>query len=301
MSENAVNVLFVAGVERSGTTILHNTLSQVDGLLGAGEIQQVFRHGYVQDRECGCGLAFRQCEVWSRVIQRAGIGREAAKDAATYAGLFANRYIPSSRLRGAAYSENRFSSLDDRLTRLYRALRDVADGGTIVDSSKQLLYAMTLERLPALDVRVLHLTRDPRGVQFSILGRKNMGHRHYQRHNAIRVAFVWNTINSSIERWGGSLGDRYMRLTYEDFVSSPGPVLKTVAEFAGIPDSELPLVDANTIRMSPVHIVTGSHHRTETGTVSLRLDDKWRREMPSWWACAIKGMCLPLMRRYGYA
>ena len=53
------------------------------------------------------------------------------------------------------------------LERLYRAIAVVGDTRVIVDSSKAPSTAFVLRAMPVLDLRLVHLIRDSRGVAYS--------------------------------------------------------------------------------------------------------------------------------------
>ena len=50
---------------------------------------------------------------------------------------------------------------------LYEAIAEVARARVVVDSSKLPTYAMLLDGIEGVDVRVAHLVRDPRAAAFS--------------------------------------------------------------------------------------------------------------------------------------
>src|SRR5918995_1530890 len=50
-----VKVLYVAGLGRSGSTILANTLGQVEGFFSGGELNFIWKHALIENRLCGCG------------------------------------------------------------------------------------------------------------------------------------------------------------------------------------------------------------------------------------------------------
>src|SRR5512144_341593 len=64
-------VLYLAGWQRSGSTILSNILGQLPGFFSAGEIYYLWDHLWQGNVPCGCGAPFRKCGLWDDVIQRA--------------------------------------------------------------------------------------------------------------------------------------------------------------------------------------------------------------------------------------
>jgi hypothetical protein len=54
-----LNVLFVVGSGRCGSTLLDILLGQIDGFFSTGELHSLWWAGILEGRRCGCGLAVR--------------------------------------------------------------------------------------------------------------------------------------------------------------------------------------------------------------------------------------------------
>ena len=67
-----VQVLYIAGTGRSGSTLLAGILGQVDGIFNAGEVRYIWDRGLLANRLCGCGRQFRDCPVWDEILVEAG-------------------------------------------------------------------------------------------------------------------------------------------------------------------------------------------------------------------------------------
>ncbi len=68
MDNSPVKVLYVAGLGRSGSTILANTLGQVEGFFSGGELNFIWKHALIENRLCGCGRPSRECPFWGPVF-----------------------------------------------------------------------------------------------------------------------------------------------------------------------------------------------------------------------------------------
>ncbi len=62
----------------------------------------------------------------------------------------------------------RFARYAEYTGALFNAIADLSGADVIVDSSKSPARALALSRTPGLDVRMLHLVRDVRGVAYSL-------------------------------------------------------------------------------------------------------------------------------------
>ena len=67
---NQLKVLYIAGLGRSGSTILQNVLGELESFFPGGEICSIGQR-YVQKRLCGCKKPLAECDVWKRVLNRA--------------------------------------------------------------------------------------------------------------------------------------------------------------------------------------------------------------------------------------
>src|SRR5437879_3990233 len=84
--DGRITVLFVMGHGSSGSTILGNTLGEVDGFFHAGELRTIWSEGLAELQRCGCGEPIGQCPVWSAVLH-AGFGTVDEREAARLAKL----------------------------------------------------------------------------------------------------------------------------------------------------------------------------------------------------------------------
>jgi hypothetical protein len=297
-----VKVLFIAGLGRSGSTILDNVLGQLDGFFSAGELRLSWYAPMLADRFCGCGSPLTDCSIWSRVLPY-----DPAAIAATRIRYF--RYPDKPRhwllffLGLAAHPSPREA---ERIQNRYRELRQVSGARVIVDSSKKPAYAHVLAATPGIDLYVLHLIRDPRGVAHSwskqVAQAGQRGTALMKRQRAMSTALRWNLVNRSVERNGAWSSDRYHRLHYERFVENPASEVESIVNWLGEgSDPTGPFVTEHKVRLAPTHTVWGNPSRFRTGEVELRADEAWRREMKPGRRRIVTWLTRPLLRRYGYA
>src|SRR6185503_1960438 len=63
----SVDVLYIGGCQRSGSTLLDRMLGQAHGHVSAGEITHLWARGLVANDLCGCGDRFADCPFWTEV------------------------------------------------------------------------------------------------------------------------------------------------------------------------------------------------------------------------------------------
>ncbi|HET6534202.1 MAG TPA: sulfotransferase [Actinoplanes sp.] len=283
-------MLYLAGTGRSGSTLVTTALGQMDGFFAAGELRYLWQRGLADNRPCGCGTPFRQCPMWTRVLA----------DVPVPGGLAArlrSRLRMRHRLRVPPHPD------DDAIAALYRSIAAHTGGAVIVDSSKLPPYGVLLSRLPGVELRVLHVVRDPRAAAFSWRRRRALDAaadgRLMTRHPVWKAALLWSVWNAATLRlWGRGA---YLRIRYEDLVADPARVLRAVATFAGAaPDAPLPVTADGSVALAPTHSVAGNPMRHRTGGVPVRADEEWRHAMPRRSRLVVTALTGPLLGRLGY-
>ncbi|MBA2441907.1 MAG: sulfotransferase [Rubrobacter sp.] len=303
-----VKVLYIAGLGRSGSTILANGLGQVDGFFSAGELNFIWKHNLIGNRLCGCGAPFHSCPVWAGILDEAFGGPDGV-DAHEMVRLqhqgTRTRHVPLMLVpRGRYLLRERLGKLLGSTGRLYGAMAAETGSRVIVDSSKEPAYGYALGMAPGIDLRVLHLVRDPRAAAYSWLKRKRQPDseeiEYMHRMSAPKSAALWDAWNAAAEvLWRREPG-RYLRLRYEDFVRSPRESFQRILRLLGEEGAEVPMEGERGVKLGVSHTVSGNPNRFDTGTVELRPDREWTERMEPRDRLAVTALTFPLLRRYGY-
>jgi hypothetical protein len=310
-SNGAVTVLYVAGMPRSGSTMLDLMLGQLVGHCDVGELFYLWLSGVERNFRCACGEHFDACPFWAEVGRRA-YGGWSTLDVTEVRAL-QRKVDATSRLPlilGARFAPRFRRDLDRYialLTPLYRAIAEVSGSKVVVDSTKRPSLAYILARAPKIDLRMVHVLRDPRGVAYSWSkvvelpeGTSTKG-RMNQR-SARLTARRWVTVNAMIAGLA-RLGTRRVTVRYEDLVGDPrtelGRIADLTADVTGVADP-LAFLDGKSFEQAGSHAVAGGRIRMRTGTIALSLDEKWRREYGPWRRRLVAAMTWPLRSMYGY-
>ena len=304
-----MKVLYIAGSGRSGSTILDNILGQLDGFTSAGEVRFLWERGLREDRTCACGTPFSSCPFWGDVLIRAYGSRDAV-DPERLIELLARgtraRQIP--RMIGGPARRRAFvdglEELSYRLSALYRAIADVGSARVIVDSSKLPTYGLVLDQVPGIDLRVVHLVRDPRATAYSWRRKKSLpdtrGGGFMQQQRPLKASALWSMWNTAAGAFWRKAPERYMRVRYEDFVRKPRNTMERICAFVGEEVTDSPFVSETEVQLTPSHSVAGNPSRFTTGLVTLRADDEWRTKMRRTDRAVVSAVTWPLLLRHGY-
>jgi hypothetical protein len=295
-----VRVLYITGWLRSGSTILGNLLNELPGVLHGGEIHYLYRNGLLlrgTNSLCGCGEQVVSCPLWSAVLDSYQV-----PDLGTLAETMVTRQRAVLRTRhiAARMAETRprpeVTAALDQMAATYRVLAASGGDRLVVDSSKYPTEAATLCRRPDLDVRVLHIVRDPRAVAYSYQHSKG----YIAPMRPSESTANWLGFNIASELAGAAAGaGRYLRVRHEDLASRPAEVMATVMRFAQL-DGEPPVAADGTAWLGVNHTVTGNPDRLKHGAVTIRPDTRWSAALSARQVAVVTGLALPLLRRYGY-
>lgn len=298
-------VLYLAGIGRSGTTLIERTIAETPGVTALGEVMHLWDRGLVRGELCGCGAPFRECPFWSKVGASAFGGWDNV-DTDRMAFL-KGRVDRASRVPAIAARLPRSLDRDveeyvDHYERLYRAAQELV-GGVLVDSSKQVSLAWCLQRSRGIDLRVVHCVRDSRGVvsswsrETSRPEAVSAEHELMPTYSPLNVSALWMLHNAEIE----ALGRRVplVRLRYEDFVRAPETSIRRVLDLA---DVEAPTdhIHGSSVHLGEAHSCSGNPMRFKQGEIALVADERWRRELSAARRRAVTTFTAPLLRRYGY-
>lgn len=305
MSEPPVTLLFLAGIGRSGTTLVERTLAEVDGVSALGEVMHLWNRGLVRQELCGCGDRFLDCPFWSSIGDTAFGGWDHV-DTTRIAWLKARVdravRVPQVALGRPAAFAREVDEYVDHFYRLYRAASALT-GDVLVDSSKQASLAWCLQRHPDIDLRVVHCVRDSRGVAYSwskeVLRPEATTEQYGRmpRYSARTVSSLWLLHNIEIE----ALRCRVpvQRVRYEDFVRKPASTTRALLDLAGV--STVPQhVGATSIHLGRSHSCAGNPMRFQTGEIDLVPDDAWRQRADHGQRRLVTALTAPLLSRYDY-
>jgi hypothetical protein len=316
----AIQVLYIGGSGRSGSTLFERMLACHERLVSVGELSYIWERGLTDSYLCGCGERFRECPFWMAVLEQAFGGVEAI-DIGEMRGLKhavdRPRYLPYllSGWKPAAY-RRRLDVYRGALAKLYAGIQAVSGADVIIDSSKEVSTAAILHTLPAVRLHLAHMMRDSRAVAFSHAKarlRQDVpeGVEAYQvRWRPARSALIWSYRNVGLEVLRAVSGTRrgegvrgamgYTRIRYEDFVQHPAATLASVFDALGVAAPGAPIVRDGEVHLGEDHTISGSPVRLKRGVVALRPDMTWRQGMRTCDRRLVSALTLPLLWRYGY-
>lgn len=277
-------VIFIAGMAKSGTTILDQLLSTQPGVLGLGEIDHFVddaklfhplarRYGPVEELPCTCGERVQACSLW---------------------GAFLAEFLDQPN-RG--YSE--------RYHAVLRIAMNLADDATspliIVDSSKEvtalLRVASALHHFQSdsLALKVVVIYRDPRDWLVSDERRSTGGGKTRPLKVRRRRLRKWNRRYDQLLRLAIRENEEKLVVDLRDLQLDPEGEIRRLQTALGFPKEKFRIPD---LSRSQAHIAWGSHHRLDKSSSEivwrsphLARPDLWLLPWiltPSIWPTALK-------------
>lgn len=317
-------VVYVAGSGRSGSTLLERMLGMQDGCVNIGEVIELFRKVSVGGERCGCGRRFVECPFWAAVGDRAFGGWSPAamhEIAELQRHVGRQRHVPAllvnRRRRGSDDGFGRaVGELGAAYARLYAAVAVVSGASVVVDASKWPGHGLALARSGAVDLRVLHLVRDVRGVAYSWsksgVVRPHAGRDggsdegasggHMATHPMGRTAMRWSAFQLECDVLRRVV-HRSAHIRYEDLVHRPRPTLAKALTTLRLIDvtGDVRHVHGCHAELASSHGLAGNPSRFTSGPVLLRVDETWRTAMPARDRRTVTALALPVLLGHGYA
>lgn len=294
--EKVINILFIAGAGRGGSTLLGDALGMLPGTLHIGELRGIF--DYVTDSEfrCSCQEPYATCPFWGLIFENAygSCWQDRIRPFGMEGRLPRALQLPLLSVRKSLLKnfELPFQVSLREVVRLLQIVQSQTTFRVLVDSSKAASFAWLLAQQPEIRMVVVHLVRDPRASLFSWTRRPIPIFDRTVRRALVRT----RTWTEGVQYWIRAtmaayilklVGIPYMRVKYEDFVACPETVVEQIVAFAqsrGIPlepeKAALLFLRQNRIVLQERHLLGGNPGvKSKKGLIAIKEDTAWLREL----------------------
>lgn len=307
-TEKSLQILYIAGMGRSGSTLLGNTLGSIPGFFHLGEMRFILDMGVLENRLCACGRQFEDCDFWDAAMRLVplAIDRDKAQHLIEIREDYSRSiHLPLFLIR--PFREWLMRCLDvyiDFLRGVYRAAASQSGAKVLIDSSKFPTYGYLLQLIPEFDVKVVHLVRDPRAVAFSWSKTKTQPdpdeELYFRKYGTMGSTIRWSARNLASLWVNTNKASDHVIVRYEDFIQNPANELTRIIEMIGMGTSKLPVSDAKTLIIEQSHSIWGNSSRLIHGPVPLKMDDLYQREQKILDKLIATMFSLPLLGKYDY-
>jgi hypothetical protein len=304
----SIPVIYINSTAFSGSTLLIRLLLSHPNVASIGELTgYVVKTGEVKERYCSCGQKMLNCPFWQELAFQL---KNKISDFNPHWFGTKFRLLPYKhrilntlltgylgfnvieKLRYKVLNEitayrNRIENIIYTNQLFIESICRITGASIFVDASKYATYAKFLTFSQELDLRVVHLTRDSRGVVNSY--RKN------SKYSLVYGALKWNLSQmkaESLRRW--MTPDKHMRIRYEDLCVSPLITVNQIFNFVGLP--ELSRLDLNP--SESIHIL-GNRMR-HVRDLEVKADTSYKEQLSLANVMLIDCLTFPFKKRFGY-
>ncbi len=249
-----------------------------------GELTGPARRLDLSSYPCSCGRLFQEDPFWQDVataVNQYGLSFsldnyldtrfELSENAAVQrllAGSFRSTILEKTR-DSLLFSlwpsqKHRLAKMAERNEYFARAILQVTSKSIFLDTSKDPMRIRHLQMASNIDLHVIHLVRDVRGVVTSIMSR----HPEVDVKGAVRS---WLAREKNIYRQLETIPTkRQIQLRYEDLVTETLPTLNKLLYFLGVE----PFPASRDYHESEHHILGNRMRKRQSS--EIKLDEKWR-------------------------
>jgi hypothetical protein len=303
-----VRYVCMPGSPFTGSTLLGWLLNEHPDCASIGAATGLIRRVDLTTYRCSCGALFRECEFWTDIAARTrALGHPVNVFQTnfwnTHLRLSHNRILNALLVRSLGWSPLN-QARDAVVGRVGQVQAAISDAGwntwslasavldrtgksVFVDTARDHQRPKYLAAHPLLDVRVIHLVRDPRGNSASIM-----------KHSGVDVATAarqWRHYNVEADRTRRYLPEAsWMSLRYEELCADPTGVLDRISDFLQVPRAQVP-------QSSEVeHHIIGNPMRLR-GRGEIREDLSWQTRLGGAELSTIARITGQTSRRLGFS
>ena len=302
-----VRVAYIIGAGRSGSTVLDILLGNHPQIESLGEFANFPLHGWLNGEYCSCGKPGNQCSFWTSVYAEWSKITSGAQieNYITLQSRYEHYNAWGRLVRAGNLDHQHFKQYTHLTSAFFKSVHNVSGRPIIVDSSKQPMRAYTLSKIESIDLRLIHMVRDVRGVAWSLkkpyaINLKAGIQKEIRSRPAFRTGLFWTFVNLQSE-WVCSRikSENVLHLRYENLVTDPAGSLEKVGRLLQLDLSSIIEKIKQDIPLETHHQIAGNRLRMR-GELRLKADQRWKDEMPDHDRYAAMLPSAWLMKRYDY-
>ncbi|WP_347373637.1 sulfotransferase [Aequorivita sp. Q41] len=261
MEEKPVNLIYLLGAGRSGTTMLATILNNHPNIHTVGEMHQ-FLDYLLEDKDCSCGENLSLCNFWAPVLNDIDLSLLKNKANVALSNSLEKHHNIPLLLLGKPLNTT-YSAMTDMV---FKAIHTKVSKPWLLDSSKYISRYLLLRKNKNINLKGIYLVRDVRGVVYSF------GKNVQTPKNPLSAIFYYSLVNI----WAQlvSLLDRkVIKIRYEDFVNEPELTIQKIEKHLfGKTEN---ISDLNDKTFDIPHIIAGNRLRSQKQLV-IKKDVKWK-------------------------
>ena len=280
-----LNIIFIVGAGRSGSTIIDRILGSMNNIKSFNEIYALWEGGFIENNLCSCRSKFRRCSFWENVIRSTFNKSIDDVDIDSILKLYNSfdhsKYVPIMMLGlFGKKKKQELKEYQDILRKLYFSIAEKANTDIIVDSSKVPSRALLLNNIPEFNVNIIHLVRDPRAVVYAWNKKKfepatDKLMKKNKQSGLVRTWIIRNILSEIILKKIPGITVRY-----EDFAKHPKQTFDFIINNTPIlKGKNNPFITETEVELPKFHSMSGNPDRFKSGLTKIKYDDEWRHKI----------------------
>ncbi len=284
-----MNLIYLIGAGRSGTTILSLLLGNSESVTSLGELHQLPEYMGLEGK-CSCGQLLSSCPYWNSVYSSlhnqfcSNSYKEQARE------LESHRYVYKYFFeKNRALTNSEYCSANKAL------LSHLSNNNQFtIDSAKYIGRGLALNSIFQKNIQFVYLVRDPRGVVNSF-GKSVQTSRSWL--SATAYYFIVNFTTLLVCKT--LLRNKYIKIRYEDLISSPERVLSEIADSLDLDLDQVKVKLAKGEGLTTGHVI-GGNRLVQDNIVHFKSSESWWEKMPRWkqWSIWVLTLPLNIINRY---
>ncbi|GAA0750954.1 sulfotransferase [Psychroflexus lacisalsi] len=253
---NCINLIYLLGAGRSGTTLLATLLNNHDNIKTLGEVNQFYEF-LEENKNCSCGKSLRNCTEWN--VSANFLKSNISSRRHLIEKEEAHGRIP--RLLIGKTINHQYLTIQEEV---YSHIHQQRNCKWYLDSSKYIARYLLLKKSKKLHIKGIYIVRDPRGVVYSFQKKVQTSKK------PLSALLYYNAINFFSELVYMK-DNSILKIRYEDLVEKPKETLSKV--YTHIFEEQTAAEDFPEYFETP-HIVGGNRMKTQK-KIKIQPDKKW--------------------------
>ena len=259
------------GAGRSGTTALATFLGNNNEIQNIGEMHQFFE--YLEERkECSCGDQLQKCEFWDNKISN-NLIQSSTKNRILSEKFESHSSIVKHILQ--LFSKKEIEEYIEIHQQLLNTIQLDSEKTTLLDSSKYIGRVLALNNLNNINLKVIYVVRDVRGVINSFS--KKVQTSKSPLITSMYYLFV-NLVAEFVTRL--FFRKKVIKIRYEDLIENPIQLFEKLEKFINV---DLTDVKEKIYKEQPFSIghIIGGNRLKENEEIYFRKDIGWQEKFSS--------------------
>ncbi len=257
-----INLIYLMGTGRSGTTALATILGNHKDVLTIGEVNQFYK-------EIG-SETFHKDSFWNQIRESLKEKNPNQIDKDIYK---LERHIKIPRYLFRLWPTS-ITKYHEAQSKMFKLIEKENKHRLYLDSSKYVARALLLSKNKNINLKIINLTRDPRGVIWSF--KKKV-----QTSNSPLITIIYYyviSIFSQLSIWFFFSRNTVIRLRYEDLVNNPKSTFNQLSKFLEFDLTNLKDKIQNKEEFIVPEIIGGNRLKTNQSII-IRPDIEWKNKM----------------------